>query len=120
MQIRFEERAQFVGQALRFFVKASANVKRFAFEKKGLFIEDSIGEVEANAVQGSEPCFDGEKVIISRGGFVAQPALDNGKNQVLPLPFEKGFAEMPKEFAASSFQDIEITRVIDMISQGTL
>ena len=51
MQIRFEQRAQFVGQSLRFFVEAGGYVKGFTFEKKVLFLENSIGEVEANALE---------------------------------------------------------------------
>src|SRR5882672_10484910 len=99
VQIRFEERAQLFRQSLRFFVKAGADVKGFGFEKKELLVENSIGEVQANAIYRDQPRLNGEDIIIPRGCFVAQPALDDGKNQVLLLQFEKGCAEMPKEFS---------------------
>ena len=95
-------------------------MKGFAFEKKVLLLENAIREVQANAIYRVQPYLDCQKVIVPRGCFVAQSAFDDGKNDVLLLPFEKGCAEVPEEFAAGDFQNVEVTRVIDVVAQGTL
>jgi hypothetical protein len=108
VQIGFEQRAQFVRQSLRFFIEAGADVKGFGFDEKSFFFEDSIGEVEADAFNDGQPGFDGEKLVVAGGGFVAEAAFDDGKNDVLLLPLEKGWAELAEEFATRGFEDVEV------------
>lgn len=95
-------------------------MKGFGVEERVLFLENTIGEVEANTLYGCQPGFDNEQVVISGGGFVAEPAFDHWENDVLFLPFEKSCAELTKEFAASGFEEVEVTRVIDVVAQRTL
>jgi hypothetical protein len=85
-----------------------------------LLFENSVGEVEANKFHRSYPCFDDEKVIVSRRRFVAKATLNDGENCVLLLPLEKCLAELSKEFSTGRFQDVKKTRVIDVVAQGTL
>jgi len=59
-------------------------------------------------------------MVVARRGFVAHAAFDDWKNYVLLLPLEKRFSKLAKEFSASDFQNVEITRVIDVVADGTL
>ena len=95
-------------------------MKCLAFNNRRFLPDDSVSEVQADAFHCGQPRLNGEEIIISGRSFVAQATLDYGKEQVLLLPCEKRCSKLPKEFSASSFQDVEIARVIDMISDGTL
>lgn len=118
VQIGFEQRLEFLGQALWFVVEAGADVKGFAFEEQGLVLEDSIGEVQANAFQDGQPGFDGEKIVVASWGFVAEVAFDDGENYVLLLPFEKGWSELAEEFTTRGFEDVEVTGIVDVVPDG--
>lgn len=95
-------------------------MKGFGFEDQVLLVENSIGKVQANAFERGNPSFDAEEVVIARGGFVSKAALDHGKYEIFILQCKKCLAELPKEFSASSFEHVEVTRVIDMVTEGTL
>ena len=47
-------------------------------------------------------------------------AFDYGKKSVLGLHFEERNAEMAKKFATRGFQDIEVARVIYMVTEGAI
>lgn len=81
---------QLLGQSFWLFVQSSANVKSFGFEEQSFFLEDSIGEIEADAFHGGQPGFDGEPIVVARGRFIAEVTFDDGKDDVLLLPFEEG------------------------------
>lgn len=120
MQISLEQRTQFLGQPFRLFVEAGADMKGLGFEEQGLFFENAITEVDADAFERGEPGFDGEQIVVAGGRFVAQAAFDYGEDGVLLLPLEKTSAKLAKELAPSRFEDVKVTRVIDVVANGTL
>lgn len=83
-------------------------MKCFSFKYQGLFLKDAIRKIQPHAFHRGQPRLNGEQIIIPGWPFVAQPALDYWKNQVLLLPFKKSCSELPKEFTARAFQHIEI------------
>jgi len=92
-------------------------MKCLAFKNQSLVIDNSISEVQANTFERSQPGLDGQKIIVSRGRFVEEPGFDNGKDDILLLPFEKCWSELAEEFSARDFQHVKVTRVIDVIAQ---
>jgi hypothetical protein len=91
-----------------------------AFDDGLLLAEDSVSEIQADAFDGGQPCLDGDEIVISGRRFVAQTAFDDREDYVVLLPLEKGCAKLPKEFAAGDFQDVEVTRVIDVVAECAL
>ena len=82
--------------------------------------EDFVGEGEADVGQVRKPEFDGEEVIVTGGFEVFKGALDDGKNGILFLKAQEGKADVAVEFATGGFQEIKVTAVIDVVSEGAV
>ena len=81
-------------------------------------VDDSMRETDADAVQVGHPEFDIQQVVIAGCGFVAQAAFNYRENDVRLLPFEERFAEAAEEFATRFLQQIEVSGIINMVTQS--
>jgi hypothetical protein len=111
---------EFGGEALRFFVGGGADMGGGGLKQEGLaFIKDAVGEVEADALGDGGPDVDGEEIIVAGRGFVKEAGLDDGKGEVMRLvKLLEGDAEVAEKFAASGFEEVEVTRIIDVVADG--
>lgn len=85
---------QFLRHSLRFFVYPSACVEGLGFKDEfAVLVGDTVAEIQPHALDERWPDFNRQQIIVTRGRFVAQPRLDDGKNHVLFLPVQDGVAE---------------------------
>ncbi len=80
--------------------------------------ENAVLKFEADAGEFSQPKFDLQEVVIARGAFVTEPAFGDGKNCAGFLQFQERFTQMPKEFTAGFFEEVEIPPIIDMVADS--
>jgi len=66
--IRRELRGQFRRHALRFFIKAGADVMRFGFENQfAVLVGDAMAEVHAHSLDEGRPDFNRQQVVVTGG-----------------------------------------------------
>lgn len=93
----------------------------FGFEDQVFrLIAHLVCEIESDAFGGRDPKFNPQHVVVTSGGFVPDAALDDWEDAILGLPLQKRDAKMPKEFAARSLEQIQISRVINVIADGAV
>ena len=121
MQERFDFFHQRFRHAPGFVLEIGADVEGFGFEHQEVGgFEDSVSEIEANTFGVRDGKFDLEGIVVTGRGFIADAAFDDGEDSIARLPMEEREAEMLKECAACSFEEVEVAGVIDVISQCTL
>src|SRR5882757_6464613 len=100
-EVGLEEGEEGVGQARGFLVGGGADVVGGGVEyEEGLFLEDAVGEVEAEAAGEGGPELDGEEVVVAGGCAVAEVGFDDGKGDLLLLELKESGAEVTEKFAA--------------------
>lgn len=81
---------QFFGDTAQFFIKPGASVESFSFkDERAMLVEDAVLEIHPDTLDAAGTELDGEQVIITCRGLVADTAFNDGKNDVLLLPMEK-------------------------------
>ena len=96
-------------------------MKRLAFEDQDFFVfENPKTKIEPGALHQGRPQFDGQDIVVARGRLIAQMTFDDGEKRLLRLQFEQRDAEVPEKFAARGFENIQITRVINVIADGAI
>ena len=92
-----------------------------AFENQDFFVlKNPKAEIEPGTLRQRGPEFNGQDIVVAGRGFIAQMTFDDGEKGVLGLQFEQGSAEMPEKLAPGRFEDIEISRIIDMVADGAI
>lgn len=109
------------GEAFGFVVEAGADVMGFGLKDEGaVVVEDAAAEIEAHALGGRGPEFDRQEIIVARRRFEAEPAFDDRKDEALLLQIAERRANIVEKRSPSLFEDVQIPRVIDVISDGAL
>lgn len=96
-------------------------MKRLTFKDQcaGL-IRDAVGEVQSHPLGCREPEFDIQRVVVSRGSFVAEMRFDDWENVPLFLELKTGCTNRAEKFSARAFKNVQVTGVIDVVADGAI
>ena len=75
-------------------------------------------ESNPDAADLDEVDLDIEKVIVACGSLVGDVAIEDGENEAEVLEIFASFASGTEELATSLFENVEITGVIDVVSNS--
>jgi hypothetical protein len=81
-------------------------------------VQDAMSEAQSHSLQRFQPNFDGEQIVVARKTFEPHFAFGHRENGAGLLQGEQGKAERSEEFATRLFEDVEETRMINMIARG--
>jgi len=121
LQVRFQLGGQVRRHAARFFVDTGAGVEGFAFEYRlSRLVYNPMPEVQPHRPDEDWPYFDRQQIIITGGELIADTGFDDGKDHAALLPGQHGIAEGADELAARGFEQVKISRMVDMVAEGAL
>lgn len=119
--IRRERGDEFFRETFQFFLKARADMKRLAFEDQCVaLVRDAVGKIQPHTLGGGEPDFDVQRVVVTRGSFVAEMRFNHWKNVPRLLQLKKSRTGSAEQFSARGLDDFQITPVIDVVADSAV
>jgi hypothetical protein len=79
-----------------------------------------MGDGQSKAAEFLKPDFDGQFVVVSGGREEVHSQGNDRKDVIFFLEAENRIADRAHEFAASGFEDVEVTGVVDVVPDCAL
>ena len=79
--MRRERSNQLLRETLQLFLNTRADMKRLAFEdQRAVLVRDPVGKIQPHTLGSREPDFNVQRVVVTRGSFVAEMRFNHWKN----------------------------------------
>jgi hypothetical protein len=117
IQIRPESCQQLLRQPFWLFIMAGTAVKSLCLQNQfPVLVQNAVAEIEPHAFHARHPHFNCQQVIVARGEFVAHARLNDRENIPGLLQGQNRLALRAHEFASRGFEQVQITRMVNMIA----